>query len=309
MKKQILSLAVLLALVAFISVSCQKTTEKDEDHNSEASAQSDDQAQFSGHIEAVANETNTIMELSGTMANRPEELPNSLCGMGVVIDSTSASRSIHITYNGADCSGFYTRTGTVHVSIPAGVHWKNAGATITVTYENLSIKRLIDNKSIVINGSHQITNVSGGLLFNLVALGSITHSITSDGMGVKFDDGTLRLWKVARQRVFTFNNGIVVTTTGTHTEGSTSGVAEWGTNRFGNTFASAITAPLVVRQDCSFRLVSGQIKHTVPLFTATATFGLNESGNPTSCPGAGRYYVKIVWTGLAGNPHTVILPY
>jgi hypothetical protein len=291
-----------------MAVSCKKTTTKDEDYNSEASAQTDDQVQFSGQVETVANETNAIMELSGTMALRPAELPNGLCGLGFVIDSTSAARSINITYNGADCSGLFTRTGSVLVSIPAGVHWKNAGAVITITYTNLTIKRIIDNRTIIINGSHQITNVSGGLLYALAGQGSITHTITSDGMGVKFDDGTLRLWKIARKRVFTYNNGIVITTTGTHTEGSTEGVAEWGTNRFGNTFTSAITTPLVVRQDCNFRLVSGQIKHSVPLFTATATFGLNESGNPTSCP-AGRYYVKIVWAGLAGNQHTVILPY
>lgn len=312
MKKQLfgLSLITLLLVVTVGFLSCTKNAKKDaEDYNTEASAQSDDQSQFSAQIEAVDNEVSAIMENTGTMANRGFDIQTLVCNATFVVDSNSATRSITITYNGTDCFGGYSRTGVVVVSIPAGVHWKNAGAAITVTYQNVVVKRMIDNKSITINGSHVITNVSGGLIYNLATLGSITHTITSSGMSIKFGDETVRTWQVARQRVFTFNNGVIVTTTGTHTEGNVNNISEWGTNRFGSTFTSAITTPIVVRQDCDFRLVSGQIKHSVPLFTATATFGLNADGNPTTCPGAGHYYVKIAWIGLAGTSHTVIFPY
>lgn len=306
MKKQILVLS--LALVAMIS-SCIKKDANGEDHNAEASMQSDDQSQFSSQVDAVANETSAILEGTGTLAARLFDIQTLVCNASFVVDSVSSTRTVTITYNGADCFGNYSRTGTVVVSIPAGVHWKNAGAAITVNYQNLVVTRIIDNKSIIINGSHVITNVSGGLIYQLSGANSITHTITSSGMTVKFSNGAQRTWQVAKQRVFTYSNGIVVSTTGTRTEGSLSGIAEWGTNRFGNLFTSSITAPLVVRQDCNFRLTSGQIKHAVPLFTATATFGLNASGNPASCPGAAHYYVKIIWTGLGGNDHSIILPY
>jgi hypothetical protein len=128
-------------------------------------------------------------------------------------------------------------------------------------------------------------------------------------MSVTFDNGSQRTWMVAVQRVFTYNNGVVITSTGTHTDGSNINIAEWGTNRFGHAFSTSILEPLVVRQDCSFRLVSGKVKHTAPAVTATATFGLDASGNPTGCPGTGHYYYKLEWTGPGGNLHTVILPY
>jgi hypothetical protein len=309
MKKKILGFFTLALFTAISFSSCVKSGTKDEDYNSEASAQSDDQAQFSAQVDAVANETTAILEGTGTLAARGFDIQSLVCNATFVVDSVSSIRTITITYNGFDCFGQYTRTGVVTVSIGAGVHWKNAGAAITVNYQNLVITRVLDNKSITVNGSHVITNVSGGLIYQLASLPGITHTITSSGMTVKFGNTAQRTWQVARQRVFTYNNGVVITTTGTHTEGNVTNIAEWGTNRFGNSFTSSITTPLVVRQDCNFRLVSGQIKHSVPLFSATATFGLNASGNPTTCPIAGSYYVKIVWTGLAGNAHTVILPY
>jgi hypothetical protein len=190
-----------------------------------------------------------------------------------------------------------------------GVRWKNAGAIVNVNIQNLRITRISDNKSITINGTHTYTNVSGGLLINLATLGTITHTLTSSNMSVTFDNNSQRTWQVAKQRVFTYNNGIVVTTTGTHSQGAVTGIAEWGINRFGRTFTTAITQPLVVRQDCNFRLTSGKVEHVTPVFNATVTFGLDSAGNPTTCPGLAAYYMKIVWTGPNGNPHTIIWPY
>jgi len=215
---------------------------------------------------------------------------------------------VTLTYNGNNCAGTHSRTGNIVISMPANVRWKDAGATLTLTYTNLVITRLADNKSITINGSHTLTNVSGGLLVNLPVLNSITHAINSNNMSVRFDDNTQRTWQVARRRVFTYNNGIVVTVTGTRTEGNSTNIAEWGTNRLGRTFTTAITQPLVFRQDCSFRLVSGQVTHTLPAFSATGTFGLDAAGNATTCPGAGAYYCKVIWQG-PNTSHSIIFPY
>ncbi|HYC27514.1 MAG TPA: hypothetical protein VEB42_01845, partial [Chitinophagaceae bacterium] len=179
----------------------------------------------------------------------------------------------------------------------------------TISFQNLKITRLSDNKSITINGSQVVTNVTGGLLMNLSTIGTITHTITSNSMSLTFDNGNQRTWQVARRRVFTYNNGIVITTTGMHTSGATTGITEWGLNRFGNPFTTAISQPLVIRQDCNFRLVSGKATHATQLFNATATFGLDATGNPTTCPGTANYYLKIEWMGPSGIVRTVILPY
>jgi hypothetical protein len=220
-----------------------------------------------------------------------------------------ATRSITIVYNGNHCLGNYTRTGTVIISMASGTRWRNAGATINISFQQLKVTRLSDNKSITISGDQVLTNVTGGLLINLSGAGVITHTITSSNMSVTFDNGNIRTWQVARKRDYTYNNGIVITTTGMHTNGATTGIAEWGNNRFGNPFTSAIAQPLIIRQDCNFRLVSGKINHWSSLFNATVLFGLDAAGNPTGCPGTGDYYLKIEWTGPTGIRRTVILPY
>lgn len=295
-----------LAFVATFT-SCKKESSP-ADNSAELTAHSDDQKQVSTQIDAVANDASMALESSGAFAGRTQNPPFNVCDATAVLDSTSNPRTITITYNGSNCWGSFTRTGVVVLSMPAGVKWKDSGATLTVNYQNLKITRTSDNKSITINGSHTMTNVSGGLLVNLPTQQSITHTIASAGMSIKFDDNTTRTWQVARRRLFTYNNGIVVSITGDHTEGSHTAIAEWGTNRFGHAFTTSITHPLVIRQDCNFRLTSGEVKHE-GFGTATATFGLDANGNPASCPGNGNYYFKIVWTGPGGNTHSAILPY
>jgi hypothetical protein len=175
---------------------------------------------------------------------------------------------------------------------------------------DLTITRLSDNKTLGIDGIKTITNVTGGRLINLASIGTIIHDIASPGITITFDNGTHRDWQIAKRRTFTYNNGIVIATRGTHTEGSITNIAEWGTNRFGNSFTSAITEPMVIRQDCNFRLVHGQVTHRTTQFTVVTTFGLDANGNPTGCPGInGTYYFKAVWTGANGIIRTVIHPY
>ncbi len=307
MKARILSLAAIIFSFSLIFTACQKSASTDTDYTNESSVHSDDQSRFSAEVDAVANDADAALDVTPGFSGRGEQIQ--ICNATIVVDTISNPRTITITYNGANCFGNLTRTGVVVITMAQGVRWRNPGAIVNVNIQNLRITRLIDNKSITINGAQTYTNVSGGLLINLATLGTITHTITSSNMSVTFDNASQRSWQVAKQRVFTYNNGIVITSTGTHTEGAVTGVAEWGTNRFGRTFTTAITQPLVVRQDCNFRLTSGKVDHVTPVFNANVTFGLDAAGNPTSCPGLAAYYMKIIWTGPGGNPHTVIWPY
>jgi hypothetical protein len=280
---------VLSAAVLFTA--CKKDNKQtSEDYTTEATLQADDQASFSTELDAANNDANLALESETGFNNRVQGL---ICDATVTADTTTNPKTITIVYNGTNCIGNRTRTGTVKISVASGVRWKNPGAVITVSVQNLKITRARDNKSIVINGTHTLTNVSGGLLYTLPTVGKITHTITSSDMSVTFDDGSKRTWQVARKREFTYSNGVVITVTGTHAEGNATNIAEWGLNRFGNAFACAITQPLVFRQDCNFRVVSGQIQHTGPVITATTTFGLDATGKETGCPGTGNYYLKL----------------
>jgi hypothetical protein len=313
MKKIVIySLGLFLGSSLFFTA-CQKTNTTDStstENLTESKVHSDDQALVADETDEITTDASTSVEnviaISGNLVANYFPPP---CNATITYDTLNAVRTITITYNGLNCNGTRTRTGVVTISIPAGVLWRNAGAQLTITYTNLKITRVSDGKSITINGSKLITNVSGGLLRNLATLGTITHTITSPGMSITFDNGSVRSWQIAKKRVFTYNNGMVITTTGTHTEGNTNGVSEWGTNRFGNAFVTAIVDPMVIRQDCNFRLTSGHIQHSRLLRTVDVTFGLDANGNPTTCPGLGAYYMKIVWVNAAGNTITVILPY
>lgn len=291
---------------------CKKDSKPAESTN-ELATHADDQNRVSAQVDAVSNDASLAIESSaaysgGRLQNPP---PGVSCDATVSFDSTSNPRKITITYDGAGCNTGYSRTGTVVISMASGIHWKDQGAVITVTYQDLKVKRTIDNKSITINGSHSITNISGGLLYYLPfqpSGQSVTHTI-GGSLTITFDDNSQRTWEVATRRKFTFeNNAFVLSITGNNTIGNTEGIAEWGTNRFGKAFTTSITQPLVIRQDCAFRLTSGEVKHE-GFGTATATFGLDVSGNPASCPGTGHYYYKLVWTGPNGGSLSTILPY
>jgi hypothetical protein len=294
------------------------------------STQSDDAAQVSNESDAVNDDANTALnsqvsiagsstasEQSGTTTVMGQEQPNGagtdlsrlICDATITVDTASNPRTITITYDGTNCRGNRTRTGVVVISIPKGERWRDAGAWVSVAIENLKITRISDGKTIVLNGTRTITNVSGGLLVDLAILGTITHTV-SGSLSITFDNGT-RQWNVAKERVFTYNDGIVMTTTGTHTDslGNTN-VAEWGTTRFGVEFESLISEPKVFRQDCDFRLVSGQNTILTDIgLTGVITYGLDAEGDPTGCPGSGTYYLKAVWTNAKGITITKILPY
>ena len=308
MKKTLRFLMVAVIAISVTFTSCKKADTSSTDSTAELTTHSDDQARFEGESDAVANDANTAIENFSAFEGRVENTVGVICNATVVLDSTATLRRITITYNGLNCWGNRSRTGVVILTMPLGQRWRDQGAVLTTTIQNLKITRVSDNKSITINGVHLVKNVTGGRLAQLASLGTIIHEITSPGMTVTFDNNTQRSWQVARRRTFTYNNGIVITTVGIHTDGGVTGIAEWGINRFGNAFVTAITQPMVIRQDCDFRLVSGQVTHQRLLANVVVTFGLDSAGNPTSCP-AGVYYFKLVWTGANGIVRTVILPY
>lgn len=298
------------ALLMLTVVSCKKSNSDNEaDYTDEFKVQSDDHTNLSSQNDEVIADANTALESDPTLAGRPMY---TICGATVVTTSNANGRTVTITYNGNNCKGTRKRVGVVELSIAGTNKWKNAGTVLNVKYINLKITRLSDSKSITINGTETYTNTSGGKLLD-VALNSATviHDIASSGLSLTFDDGTQRTWQVSKRRTFTNVGGnVVITTIGTHSDGTNSDIAEWGTNRKGKVFTARIVEPIVMKQDCDFRIGSGKICYTKFVVPIYVTFGLNASGAPTTCPGAGNaYYMKIDWTKLNGNAQSVILPY
>lgn len=320
-KIQLLLAATLALSVTFTS--CKKSDDTSSAANdSEISTTSDDQSNFANVTDDVATDGDNTIDnynaFQGRQGNNvdPNDPNNTTilpvpCNADLVLDSTATLRRLTITYHGLNCLGNRTRTGVVVYTMPLAQHWKDAGAVLTINIQNLVVSTvgLPNNRTITINGTGTVTNVSGGRLRDLATSGPQIHDIASSGMTVTFENGTSRQWQIAKRRTFTYNNGIVISTVGTHTDGSITGISEWGTNRFGNAFATAITSPMTIRQDCNWRLTGGQLTHYKMWATVVVTFGLDSAGNPTSCPGTGFYYFKLVWTGQNGTVVTVIHPY
>ncbi|GGB18235.1 hypothetical protein [Puia dinghuensis] len=284
----------------------------------------DDESQVSTEMNAAENDVNNSLNASaafngvGTTDAKSGVVTDGgstgliidygICDATVTTDTANGLRQIVITYNGANCWGNRIRTGKIIISIPVGTHWRDKGAVVTVNIDTLKITRVRDHKTITLNGTYTFTNVTGGLLRDLASLGTITHTISANNVTIEFADSATRTWSVAKQRVFTYNNGVVITTTGTHSDGTNSDVAVWGTTRYGNSFETLIVQPMVIEQSCDWRLTSGQTETIRPDVTATITYGLDSNGNPTSCPGTGYYYYKAVWT-TDGKTYTFIAPY
>lgn len=310
MKLYLRSLTAIAFATVFAFTACKKEEQQTTDNKSEIQAHAEDQNRVSADLDDVGLDIEAALNSNPSFNGRVQDVNNiqGLCGTTTVADTSGSTWRITITYNGNNCQGTTFRTGTVVLSTPMGTRWKNAGAVITVNLQNLKVKRLSDNKSITLNGTQTLTNVSGGLLINLAAAQSITHTVTSSNMSITFDDNSQRTWNVARKKVFTYNNGIVVAVTGIGTTGNVTNAAEWGSNRFGHSFVTSITQPLVVRQDCIKGVTAGEIKHE-GFATSTVTFGLNAAGQATACPATGTFFFKLVWTGPNGASVTTILPY
>lgn len=309
MKQKILSSLLSVLCIAILFTACKKNDDSGTpDADAQVVAHANDESQVSSDLDGISLDVSTVVEFDPVFSGNNSVLDEIVCDATVAYNKESDPMTITITYNGSNCGAGRARTGKVVLSMPKGQEWKNPGAAITLSFQQLKISR--ESKSITINGSQTFTNVSGGLLFQLPNLPEgIIHTITSGDMSVSFDNGTARNWNVAKKHAYTYNEGVVLTVTGTHTEGSDEGIIEWGSNRFGNSFRTITTSPLIIRQACSFRLTSGEVKHSTDAHTSIVTFGLDATGVAAICPGTGHYYYKLAWTGRNGNSLNLILPY
>ncbi|HVM87988.1 MAG TPA: hypothetical protein VMT76_07345 [Puia sp.] len=311
-------IALLAVAVTFFAIACKKDNSASSGSTSSTDVQTaaDDQSMLSTQNDALSDDATASLNANASISGASFDAEikagsvslggsialGSMCGATVTYDTANGNKIITIVYNGDDCVGRFTRTGKVVITMAQGSHWKDQGAVVNISVDTLTITRKRDGKSFVINGSKTITNTSGGLLADLATTDSIVHDFTANWT-VTFPNGQSRTWTSTKHRVFTYSNGVVVTTTGSET----------GVNRFGVTFSLTITQPKVIAQSCDFSLTAGQDSITrSDNITSVITYGLDANGNvQTSCPlPSGYYYAKLVWTnGNNGKQYTYIFPY
>ena len=310
------SLFVTLTLCLAITA-CKKDstpTISTEELNQQIVVQASDASQGSLEMDAAMADAGILMDNDYQFSGNNLVLDYGPCDADVTAsDYESDPRTITITFNGdSNCfSGQKSRTGKIIVTFPKGAEWADAGAIATVKYDNFRVVRTSDHKSVTINGTQTYTNVSGGRLYNVYDGDTSVRTIASDNMSVKFDSADVVSWHVARKylTVNTDQEGIQTQITGTHTQDSKTGIAEWGTNRFGKTFTTSIEAPITISRHCNGRITSGTVTYTTQAYTASAVFGLNAEGQPTGCPESGGYYLKLQATTANNKTLVQILAY
>jgi hypothetical protein len=312
MKIKLIGCLAAFAVLALVISSCKKAKEAIETpiEQAQIATHSDDEAMISDQLDALTTDANTLIEADASFSGDASVVDAPICDATIELNEESDPMTLTVSFNGENCGGKYTRTGVVTLSMAKGTKWKEAGAAITISYQDFNIVRKSDQKSITFNGTQVYTNVTGGLLHQAASEGTIVHTITGENLSLKFDNGDARTWNIARKKEFTYDNGLVISVSGFGTVGEATNAAEWGSNRFGNEFVTSIVSPLVLKQDCDFRIGAGTVQHKTDAYTASITFGLDASGEPTGCPGSGHYYSKLSWTRNSnGNNYDVILPY
>ena len=313
MKTKIKHLPFLLMVIAVLAISsCKKENTTDD------SASAEDQSSVSSSLNASTDDAANAVGGIQTLSGKTDGLIN-ICG--ATIDSTNkANGVIVITFSGNDCSGHVSRTGSVTATLEnyaSGTRWKDAGAVLQLAFDNVKITNNVSGAYHTLNGTHTLTNVTGGLAWRVVDgldQGTVTHRHQATNFTLTFADGTVRTWSVDRLRTFT-NNGTVrtVTVSSDHSENGVANVDAWGTNRKGDIFTNAITTPITVTSanaSCSLnwfnKPASGEFTHHVANRSLDILYGVDANGIPlaSGCP----FGYKITFT-KGGQTKTKINSY
>jgi len=238
--------------------------------NNAVNATADDAANAAGQVKSFSGKTNSGWWNSAV-----------LCGASTVDTGTPGHHLITITYDGTTVCNGVVRSGTVTVANNTGTPWSQMGAELTITITNLHVTDQVTGGSYTINGTHTITNETGGLAWEILAgtapaNTTVTHRNISSNMTVTFADGSQREWTVDRTRRWSNVSGYV--TVSVYAEGA-GNVTETGTNRYGESFTNKITSPIeACNQGCAWRPHTGQWEHDIAGRSAVVAFGDNASG-------------------------------
>ena len=311
MKKIILGFTLCFAIGTVITLnSCKKETTSTTNDSTSAADASNTSTAMNATNDDAANAAGTNASMLGKTSGF--EL---LCGALSTVDSVNGI--ITITYSGAECTGIVKRLGTVTVTLlnyAQGARWKNAGATLQVAYNNLVVTNILSGASYTLNGTHYITNVTGGLAYQVMngsMSGTVAHKHVADNFTITFANGQQRTWSVRSTRTFT-GSGLLsvrtITLAGDTTVNGETNVEVWGTNSNGDVFASSLIAPIVTNNVCGYyHPVSGEYTHFIANRSVDVLFGVNGAGGAVTIGNCAFGY-KVTYT-LNGTSKTIVLSY
>jgi hypothetical protein len=284
----------LFAVAGMLLSGCRKDDNPAKTDNLKATSQ--DEVTLKAADEMATNDVNKILGGSGTKAMLWAPCNATLDSTFVIADTVTYI----ITYNGLNCEGNYSRTGTVEAHKSINSHWSDAGAAVYIKYVNMKITRVSDGRWATVNGTKRFSNESGGTLAQLGSgLTSVTHKV-GGSLTATFDDNTTRAWNVARMKVYTGTLGnLIVNMTGLGSADGYTGLESWGVNRHGDNYYNSVTSAVVFKETCNWEPISGGGIISIPDedISATITFGYDSNStlvdmNGSSC----ATHYRVDWT-------------
>ena len=241
---------------------------------------------------------------------------------GASIDTSQITLGvITIYYSGKEADGTKSRSGSdsIHLSMVGGhiVPWGTPGTTASITLGCINspgyeLTFLNGNTSLRLNGTCTLTNVSGGYYQSLVRGDSLVENIQGS-MEFTFNDNAASIvyypFNVNETRSFTKPDSISATTRGNATMAGYTQVANWGEDRFGNTYYACIAANVVQNisiATLSYNPLSGMKNIEGISEPIQCTYGVNSAGNAVTS--GTPYGVVINWSNNGGVA-TAVIPY
>lgn len=312
MKKTAIKFSTCILAFFLLCTSCKKNKDNDPDDLTE-STHSGDEATFQQETDQIAADVSDALSgVHGFSGARIGGAFKSLCS--IQMDSL-APDSLKMTFIGNTCDGRRQRSGYVIVKLTNG-RWKDVNATATIFLYNVKIVRNRDGKSLVLNGTKTIKNLSGGL-FKQLADGSKTdpliHEITA-AIIITFDDLTQRSWTSHRKRTISKSgNDYEIQIEGMGSDGTHAGIVASGITRNGLAFYTLISTPIRINS-CgvndyyNWTVVQGVREHYLSSGrNVTVTFGVDMNGNAVNSCSA--YGYKANWTSAKGKTFQIIGQY
>ncbi len=304
-KKLLLKTTIVCVGLLLTFSSCKKKEDtKAEDESGQASTDS---------RQAISENDNSITDINNTVKDYPlmhgrvssSVQTNTIAGLSV--DTNGAYMgTIKLNYDGVTVENNRKRSGSIRLTIlnyASGQRWKNAGCVMKVEYLAYRVTRASDSQFIELNGTQNLTNISGGTWWELYtfAQSNLSSSVTGTNLSVNFNGGGTASYNINRKFTYTLNSTYVLTCTGEGigSSGGINNLENYGTTRDGDAFTSQVTAPIVWNTTCGwYAPISGHlvIKVASKNFALDALYGVNISGTPISV-GANQcaYGWKLTW--------------
>lgn len=308
-KKILYSFGMLSFSTALVFTACKKKEDPKKDEPAALvvpdGQSGTDNREVQSENDAAVNDINDVIgnsRLAGRSASSAgaSGVTGNICGL--TVDSLDIINGvIKFNYTGVTCFN-RTRSGSIKLTLQGATKWKNAGAIIKIEYINYKIIRASDQKSIMLNGTQFLTNVSGGTWWELLITktkASLISTVTGTNLNVTFEDNKTAVYNVNRRITYTYPNDILtVKAEGIGSSNGTNDLENYGTARNGDLFTSQVTTPIVWNVTCGGAIIQGAvaIKAINKNFELKFLYGVDANGNSqtvgaNACP----YGWKIEW--------------